>query len=157
MKSASRVLFVCTGNTCRSPMAKAIADHWAAHEKISWSTDSAGVSAIPGMPMAAQAIATLAARGISTPRHSSHLLTMQSINEFKVIYTMTEAHRRLILEKFHVHSDRVQVLRAAAGLKPLDIADPIGGSDTDYENCADAIEESIRAILANEAHAKESA
>jgi len=92
-----RILFVCTGNTCRSPIAEAIFEHKKQKEKFE--ARSAGIHGLDGMEMSEGSKASLAKRGIMES-HQSTGLTPDLIRWSDVILTMTENHKRLVLEQY---------------------------------------------------------
>lgn len=94
------VLFVCTGNTCRSPMAAAIAR--AALEQrpadgIATRVESAGIAAAEGEPASPEAVTALREMGIEATQHRSHRLSRAAIRQADVIFTMTPSHREAVL------------------------------------------------------------
>ena len=87
----TQVLFVCSGNTCRSPMAAAIANHFCRATLPDLSAMSAGVSAAPGSPMSADAIVALGERGVPH-RHRSQRLTRDLIAQSDLVLVMERRH-----------------------------------------------------------------
>lgn len=147
--AAKLILFVCTGNTCRSPMAETICASLIAKrlgvpvdelEEHGYIVVSAGLMAHPNSPASRKAIEIMDSLGLSLEEHLSQLLSEKLLRFADRIYTMTREHRKQILSAFPEAAARLSVLRLDGG----DISDPIGGSFNDYGECAKQIEEAIR-------------
>ncbi len=108
-----KVLFVCTGNTCRSPMAEALLRETAQKRRLSVEVKSAGVSAISGIKPSRQAIQVLKEEGIEYD-HESQLLNPQLIDWSDLILSMTGAHRNLIVHNFPQAAGKVYTLKEYA-------------------------------------------
>lgn len=144
------VLFVCTGNTCRSPMAEALMQKHLA-DRLGCPPDqldqhgvivaSAGLSAYPGGRAAAEAVSTLAEKGLDLMAHVSQPMSDRLVEHADLILTMTNGHRDAILARWPTARDRVATLSVSG----QDIADPIGGSEEIYRQCAQQIEAEIKA------------
>jgi len=140
-----RILFVCTGNTCRSPMAEALFRAKANGQE--WEVRSAGVAAFDGQSASAHAIEVLRERGIDT-EHKSSSLSEELVDWADLILTMTESHKRAVLSIFPAAQSKVHTLREFVGVEGItDIADPFGGDLEVYRRCAQEIEESLDMLI----------
>jgi protein-tyrosine phosphatase len=142
-----RILLVCTGNTCRSPMAEGIAGMMLAAQ-FGCGVDelagrgvevrSAGTSGGDGCGAAPYAVSVTARRGIDLSGHVSKGLTADMVHQADVIFTMTRSHRTCVLDLVPSAQERVFLL-----LGERDVQDPVGGSEEEYEECAKVIEEGL--------------
>lgn len=141
-------LVVCTGNTCRSPMAEGVFRQLLS-ERLGCAPDeieqhgatvmSAGISASPGGAAASQAIEVMSDSGIDLRTHSSQPVTNQIINFADLVLTMTNGHRAAIVNRWPHLEKKTFAVRRDNG----DISDPIGGPVELYRQCAEQIRENL--------------
>lgn len=145
-------LFVCTGNTCRSPMAegmfrKLLASRLGCAEDElidrGYLVASAGVAAGQALPASPEAVDVLARRAVDIRSHESQPITAQLVAQADQIFTMTRGHREVLIREFPEAVSRVNLLARDGS----DISDPIGTGIEEYENCANEIEEHLREIV----------
>lgn len=103
-----RVLFVCTGNTCRSPMAEAIFNKLRTNERMS--AKSAGVHAIDGIPMSEGSKQAIARHGMMES-HQSKALTEDLLNWADIVLTLTTAHKQTVVSQFPDRAAQVHTLK----------------------------------------------
>ncbi|MDQ0297816.1 protein-tyrosine phosphatase [Salibacterium salarium] len=140
------VLFVCTGNTCRSPLAEALL-RAKGDENIE--VQSAGVAAHPGMLASKETEAVLKERGIPF-RHASRPLNKERIEWADIILTMTKSHHEIAVQNHPEAADKIFTIKEfaadsdeAAG----DIIDPIGGTMETYRKTAEELDRIMDAVL----------
>ncbi len=136
------IAVVCTGNTCRSPMAEVML-----RERFRQKTGredavlvvSAGVSAMPGGGAAQQAVEAMSQRGLDLTGHSSRPLDERLIELADLVLTMTGQHREAIVARWPHAAGRVKTLRHDGS----DVSDPIGAPQEVYATCAAQIDEQL--------------
>lgn len=143
-----QVLFVCSGNTCRSPMAQALLQ-----EKLRLlgldkfvTAGSAGVAAWPGQPASPEAIAVMNREGISLADHRSGQIDVAQLSVAALVLAMTRSHRESLLRLFPDLGEKIFTLGDFSG-NGLDIADPYGCHLEDYQSCANQISQMLDSVL----------
>ncbi len=147
------VLLVCTGNTCRSPMAEVLFKDLLAKQFPHLFTPSfspilvasAGLSAFPGGPASSEAISVMKKRGLNLQNHQSHSITERTLKHADLILTMTNSHRSAILERLPELGSKVFLVSGSNN----DVSDPFGGAESVYAACAEQIESYLKGWLAD--------
>ncbi|AMV31980.1 Low molecular weight protein-tyrosine-phosphatase YwlE [Pirellula sp. SH-Sr6A] len=147
LKSLSRItiLFVCTGNTCRSPMAgalmnKKIQERFAdlfPGEQVPIVAFSAGVSAYGGDPASPGAVHAIQKYGTNLDSHSSSQLSQEMVEQADLILTMGSRHKHAIVSQWPTIANKVHMISPTGS----EITDPFGGPFDAYERCASQLDE----------------
>ncbi len=145
-----RILFVCTGNTCRSPMAAALAEQVLAKRlgcevcelaRRGVVVESAGTCG-GGGAAADSAISVMARRSLDVSGHRSRLLSHELVEQADHVFAMAHTHKDAVQGMVPSVADRVVLL-----LEDEDLGDPIGGSEKEYEKCAMIIERALQSRM----------
>ncbi|MCX5779683.1 MAG: low molecular weight protein arginine phosphatase [Firmicutes bacterium] len=126
-----KILFVCSGNTCRSPMASALflqglRDLGAKGKKREWEIWSAGLWTYNGLPASAPAVAAMREQGVDLSQHRSAQLGAGNIIAADLILTMTTRQRDYLLERFPAQARQIFTLSEFTGDASGEVVDPYG-------------------------------
>ena len=135
------IIFLCTGNTCRSPMAEGLFRAHNGEEKTGLAALSAGMYASDGLPASGNAVTAAAELGADITSHRSRMLTPELAREAKYLVCMTGAHYDRLCELFPDCADKIFTLL------PEDISDPFGGDLATYRRSAAEIDKGVQAVI----------
>jgi protein-tyrosine-phosphatase len=148
-----RILFVCTGNTCRSPMAEGLCRSLLGHFRLQQDVEaaSAGLHAVSGGPASRETVTIMEEKGIDLSGHRTACLTAEQAQSADLILTMEERQRQRLLEQFPEAAGKAFVLKEYVAMSNdggpapqvgtrqpgrYDIPDPFGQSMEVYRRCA---------------------
>ena len=134
------VLFVCTANVCRSPMASALFKDIVSREigDQVWLIESAGTWAVSGVPAATNSRLAMNERGLEIEDHRSQPVNGDLLNKFDLILTMERRHKESLSIEFPEISGRVYIVSEMVG-RAYDIWDPVGGTLDEFKATADEL------------------
>jgi protein-tyrosine phosphatase len=142
IKRPKTVCFVCTGNTCRSPMAEAMLNHLAAKKNVPIRAFSAGISAVNGDPISSGAVRALKKAGVlNTPEndyesHTAKMISEDALKAADEVVAISESHMMALIYTYPQYADKITVM-------PVNIPDPFMYGDAVYEKCLATVTECI--------------
>ena len=142
-----KILVVCTGNTCRSPMAEGILRDLGNKNNLDIRVKSAGIMALDGDGVSKNSVITLKDLGIDIEGHKASLLRKDLVDEADIILTMTNSHKEKLIRKFPNARNKLFLYNEYAYGKYTDISDPFGGNINTYQSTRDEIYKASEAII----------
>ncbi len=136
-----KILFVCTGNTCRSPMAEGLFNDICKKESLPFEAESAGLSTVTGLPVSVNSVSVMKEKGIDISDLTSTSIGDISLEDFSLFAVMTSEHRD-VLVFYGVPAEKIYILQEDKG----GVFDPYGGSQALYRVCRDEIEEAVKKL-----------
>ena len=136
------ILFVCTANICRSPIAMGLLRQMLEEKHIDgdWRVESAGTWGLEGDPAAEGSQAVMNNIGIDISEHRARRVEYELLQTYDLILTMENGHKEALCMEFPDFSDRIYMLSEMADQKQ-DIGDPYGGAYSGYEQAAEDIQQ----------------
>ena len=116
-----KILFVCTGNTCRSPMAELYFNKCREQLGLSACAKSAGLATQDGMPISANAFMVMQSEKIDASNFRSTQITLDMLKNEDKVYTMTASHKAMLVKAAPQFAPKISTLL------PTDVSDPFGG------------------------------
>lgn len=141
------VLFVCTGNTCRSPIAQGILEDMARKKGLNIIVKSAGIYALDGDNASINAIRALKENNIDISNHRSSIIHRDLIEEADFIFTMGKSHKDILVSKYSFAQSKVYTLNEFVYGTEKDIVDPFGSNIEVYNNTKYELYNAMESLL----------
>lgn len=137
-KADEFIAFVCSGNTCRSPMAEGIFNKLAEKYGLSVRAESFGMATVDGLPASENSVKACSEIGIDLNSKRSNAVNSADINKYDKFYCMSQSHADLLKFYFGVDDEKLSV---------MGVSDPYGGNEEIYRRCRDEIYNSVEEII----------
>lgn len=132
------ILFVCTGNTCRSPMAQGICEKIAYDNDLQIKCESAGLSTVSGQPVSDNAVLVCREIGVDISRYRTKNVRELELGDYDAIFTMSPRHKHALIA-LGANPYKIWLLGAETG----GISDPYGMDEDTYRKCRDEIYDAV--------------
>ena len=136
------ILFVCTGNTCRSPMAKTLLQRKIKELGVDIAVDSCGVF-VSEVGATKGAINAMKEMDLDLTSHMPQQITANHVEQATIVLTMTSSHKDVVISNLPQAASKTYTLHEYATKTKKDVNDPYGGSDFDYQKTARELEDLI--------------
>ena len=140
-KDKKYVAFVCTGNTCRSPMAEAIFNKIAYEKEIDVTAESFGIATSTGASVSTNSVLAMKELGIDLADKTATAVNDVDNKKYDKFYCMSQSHSRMLQDFFGVSPDKIKV---------LNVCDPYGGALEVYTKCRDEIYNAIKELFTDD-------
>ncbi|MCB9741881.1 MAG: low molecular weight phosphotyrosine protein phosphatase [Alphaproteobacteria bacterium] len=141
----TRLLMVCTGNICRSPMAEGLARHYAAQRGRALEVASASVLGLDGQPAHKLAVKVMKELGIDISAHRAQPVTPELVEEADYILVMELAHAAELRDRYPEADDRILLLGTFGG--KMELEDPIHGWRWRFRRSRDDIRRCVESFI----------
>lgn len=138
---AEKIVFICTGNTCRSPMAEGFFRMLDGPARTGFMPESAGLYTVNGLPASENAVIAAKEKGADIGAHQAQMLTDTLVNQAAYLACMTGAHYDRVTDLFPKAAEKVFTLAEQ------DISDPFGGNLDTYRRAADEIYQAVASVI----------
>ncbi len=137
-----KILFVCTGNTCRSPMAQGLCQKYITENELigQYGCASAGLDVADGSPISDNAAIVMNEIGINMTSHRAKRVTREMMEQADVVYAMSATHRNMLRTLFPENSGKVQILGHP-------IFDPYGQNLDFYRFSRDSLRDKVNRAM----------
>lgn len=139
-----KIIFVCTGNTCRSPMAEYLMREYCKKYNLDVEVESRGLACSNGRPISDNSLAALKEVGIDASGHKSKSFIIKDLFDADLIVTMTGGHKNVLINHFNA-GESVKTFDEATGVGDINV--PYGCDLNCYRNCRDMIEKGIKVLV----------
>lgn len=137
-KADRQIAFVCTGNTCRSPMAEAIFNKLAEEKELPVRASSFGMAAANGVPVSALSVKACEEIGVDLTGKKANFIYNFDLNQFEKFYCMSAEHANMLMQFCGVPEELIFV---------MNIPDPFGGNLDTYRVCREEIVQAVERII----------
>lgn len=137
-KADKLIAFVCSGNTCRSPMAEGIFNKLAEEKKLSVRAESFGMATADGLPVSENSVKACSEIGVDLTDKKSNAVGSVDLKKYDKFYCMSQSHADILKIYLGVDEEKIAV---------MGVSDPYGGDENVYRICRDEIYNSVEEII----------